>query len=97
MVSTVEHLWLYRLLYQFEQQKIYSNWIVLVIDRFRYLATRRWPVSALAAALACGLAVATAVTTGRLQLALGAVAAFVTAVAGAAIAAVVLQWIGGWN
>jgi hypothetical protein len=79
MVSTVEHLWLYRLLYEFENKQLYPREIMWVIDRFRSFARRRWTTTALGVLTVAGLAVAAAIAKGSAQVALGAISATVAA------------------
>lgn len=84
MVSTVEHLWLYRLLHEFETKGLYPHEIVATIDRVRSFARRRWSTATFGVLSVVGLAVAAALTKGSTQVALGAISAtvatFVTAV-----------------
>jgi hypothetical protein len=80
MVSTVEHLWLYRLLHEFETKGLYDHEIVLIIDHIRLFARRRWPTTALALLLVLALAVASGLTRGSMQVALGAISATIAAV-----------------
>jgi hypothetical protein len=87
MVSTVEHLWLYRLLYQFERCRLHSNWIVAAVDRVRHFATRRWLVTLLIASLTVALVIFAAITSGKIQLALSAVSALIVTILATAIAA----------
>lgn len=77
MVSTVEHLWLYRLLHDFEARALYSGKMQAFFDHLRYHATRRWPIAILVSMLTVALAVATALASGEAQVALGAVSAIV--------------------
>jgi hypothetical protein len=79
MVSTVEHLWLYRLLYEFENKGLYPHEIVATIDRVRSFVRRRWPTTILGLLLVAGLAVGAAVTKGTTQVALGAISATIAA------------------
>jgi hypothetical protein len=79
MVSTVEHLWLYRLLYQFENKGLYPHEILSTVDRIRSFARRRWPATSLGVLLVAGLGVAAALTKGSTQVALGAISATVAA------------------
>jgi hypothetical protein len=79
MVSTVEHLWLYRLLHEFETKELYSYKLLATIDRIRSFVRRRWPTTALGLLLVAGLAVGAAVTKGTTQVALGAISATVAA------------------
>jgi hypothetical protein len=79
MVSTVEHLWLYRLLYEFENRGLYPYAIVATIDRIRSFIRARWPATTLGALIVAGLAVGAAVTKGTTQVALGAISATVAA------------------
>lgn len=79
MVSTVEHLWLYRLLYEFENKGLYPHKIVSTIDHIRSFARRRWPATILGLLLVAGLAVGAVVTKGTTQVALGAISATVAA------------------
>lgn len=94
MVSTVEHLWLYRLLYEFEKTKLYSSRRMVFFDHFRYHATRRWPMAILVAMLTVALGVATALATGEAQVALGAVSAIVLTIVATIIATLL---IGKWG
>ena len=80
MVSTVEHLWLYRLLHEFEKEQLYSNKLVPILDNIRRFVRRRWPIPALALVLAAGLGVASVLTKGTLQVAFGSISATVLAV-----------------
>lgn len=86
MVSTVEHLWLYRLLYEFERQRLYRNWAIALLDYARYYITRRWLVSTCAILLTLGLGIAAALSGGKLQAALTAISAVVLTVVTATLA-----------
>ena len=86
MVSTVEHLWLYRVLQEFEGQRIHHNWFAAMFDYLRYYCTRRRPIAALIVSLTLALAVAAALTSGKLQVALSAVAAVVVTLVTATLA-----------
>jgi hypothetical protein len=91
MVSTVEHLWLYRLLYEFENKGLYPHELVATIDRIRSFARRRWPVTSLGVLVVAGLGVAAALTKGSTQVALGAISATVATFAASIVAAFLLR------
>jgi hypothetical protein len=91
MVSTVEHLWLYRLLHDFETQTLYSGKTKVLFDHLRHYSTRRWPIATLVAMLMIALSVATALATGAAQVALGALSAIVLAVVATILTTLVID------
>jgi hypothetical protein len=94
MVSTVEHLWLYRLLHEFEIQSLYpSRWLVF-LDHLRYHVTRRWPITAFIGMLTVALGVAAVLTSGVVQAALSAVSAVALAVLATIVATLL---VGRWS
>lgn len=95
MVSTVEHLWLYRLLYEFENKRLYPRQILSTIDRIRAFARRRWPATTLGLVLVAGLGVAALLTKGTTQVVLGSVSATFAAVVTTIVTAFLVRaWFG---
>jgi hypothetical protein len=91
MVSTVEHLWLYRLLHDFETRTLYPSRVKAFSDRLRYHATRRWPIAILVAMLTVALAVATALASGVTQVALGAISGIVLTIVATILATLLID------
>jgi hypothetical protein len=88
MVSTVEHLWLYRMLHEFEKQTFYASRLRSFVDTVRNQTRQRWPITTAGAIATICLVVAASITDGRLQLALTGISGMVVSIATAIIVAV---------
>jgi hypothetical protein len=91
VVSTVEHLWLYRLLHEYETQALYSGSFQVMIDDLRHYASQRKPLSVAAIFLTIGIIVTTPLATGRLESILTAVGAVALTIVATVVATILAK------
>jgi hypothetical protein len=80
MVSTVEHLWLYRLLHEFRSNNLYQSWWIALVDRVREESRRHSLRVVSVGVLVAAIVTGAVVTQGKVSVALTALSGVVVTV-----------------